>query len=52
VLAPDGPGSADRWSGYVARWTAWNHVPTVACLAAAALLTVALYDQARGLGAA
>ena len=52
VLAPDGPGSADRWSGYVARWTAWNHVRTVACLAAAALLTVALCDQARGLGAA
>jgi uncharacterized membrane protein len=52
AFAPDGPGSADHWRDYVARWTAWNHVRTVACLAAAASLTAALWYQARGLGAA
>ena len=34
--------ATDRWDGFVTRWTAWNHVRTVAALAAAALLTVAL----------
>jgi uncharacterized membrane protein len=33
---------ADLWRTYVTGWTAWNHVRTVACLAAAALLTIAL----------
>ncbi|MGH9854863.1 MAG: DUF1772 domain-containing protein [Blastocatellia bacterium] len=42
-LARGDPGSASRWAGYVASWTAWNHVRTAAALAAAALLTIALY---------
>jgi uncharacterized membrane protein len=44
--------SAGPWAGYVARWTAWNHVRTAASLAAAALITLAIYLQARGLGGA
>ena len=44
--------SAGHWAGYVARWTAWNHVRTAASLAAAALITLAIYLQARGLGGA
>lgn len=32
------------WAGYVKSWTAWNHVRTVAALAAAVCLTVALCD--------
>ncbi|MGH9936967.1 MAG: DUF1772 domain-containing protein [Blastocatellia bacterium] len=46
ALAAVDPASAEGaslWAGYVASWTAWNHVRTVAALAAAALLTIALY---------
>ena len=41
-LAPTDPNSANYWSGYVASWTAWNHVRTVAALAAAASFSIAL----------
>jgi uncharacterized membrane protein len=40
--APGGPDSARLWAGYLTRWTAWNHVRTVAALAAAVALTIAL----------
>ena len=46
ALAAADPASADGarlWTGYVTSWTAWNHVRTVAALAAAILLTIALY---------
>jgi uncharacterized membrane protein len=36
------------WKRYLADWTAWNHVRTVASLAAAGCLTVGLYLGARG----
>ena len=39
---PDGAGAADRWNGYLRRWTAWNHLRTAAALAATGLLIVAL----------
>ena len=45
ALAAADPQSADGariWAGYVTSWTAWNHVRTVAALAAAVLLTFAL----------
>ena len=41
-------GSADSlegaavWTEYLSVWTAWNHVRTLACLAATALFTMAL----------
>jgi len=44
ALAAVDPASADGarvWAGYFTRWTAWNHVRTVAALAAAASLTIA-----------
>jgi len=41
-IAPDGPTSANLWSGYVTSWTAWNHVRTVASIAAAASFSIAL----------
>jgi uncharacterized membrane protein len=41
VLADD-PAAPDMWEHYASRWTAWNHVRTVAALGAAALLTLAL----------
>ena len=45
ALAAVDPGSTDGarvWVGYVKSWTAWNHVRTLAALAAAALLILAL----------
>jgi uncharacterized membrane protein len=36
-------GAAGFWDQYLTRWTAWNHVRTVAALAAAAVLTIALH---------
>ena len=33
---------AEVWAGYVPSWTAWNHVRTVAALAAAASFSIAL----------
>src|SRR5918994_4004413 len=42
TLPPQGAESAGYWAKYVTTWTAWNHVRTIAALAAAALLTVAL----------
>jgi len=41
-VAPADAASASLWSGYVASWTAWNHVRTAAALAAAASLTIGL----------
>ena len=41
-LTPADPDAASLWAGYVASWTAWNHVRTVAALAAAALFSVSL----------
>ena len=42
TLHPQGAGAASRWAEYVTKWTAWNHVRTVAALAAAAMLTLSL----------
>lgn len=39
---PQGADAASYWNEYVTNWTAWNHVRTVAALAAAATLTIAL----------
>ncbi len=42
ALRPEDAEAASYWDEYVAGWTAWNHLRTVAALAAAALLTVAI----------
>jgi uncharacterized membrane protein len=42
TLHPQGAEAAGYWAKYVTTWTAWNHVRTIAALAAAALLMVAL----------
>ena len=41
-VAPTDPNSASLWSDYVTNWTAWNHVRTVASLAAAGSFSIAL----------
>lgn len=37
----DDAGAGTLWPHYVTRWTRWNHVRTVACLAAAVLFAAA-----------
>ena len=42
AVDPESTEGADLWRSYLRGWTAWNHVRTVACLGAAASLTIAL----------
>lgn len=42
AAAPESPAGADLWARYVVGWTAWNHLRTAACLAAAAAFIMAL----------
>jgi uncharacterized membrane protein len=42
AVTPAGPDSTSLWTGYLSRWTAWNHIRTAASLAAAAAFTLAL----------
>jgi len=39
---PDGSGSGELWASYLSRWTFWNHVRTVASLAATVAFALAL----------
>ncbi len=49
TLDPVSAESARLWAEYVAGWTLWNHVRTIAAIAAAVLLIVALwFSSARG----
>ncbi len=41
-VEPDSTEGASLWVSYLANWTAWNHVRTIAALAATAMLTIAL----------
>ncbi len=43
TMEPRGADAESHWRRYLSGWTAWNHVRTVAALAAAATLTVALH---------
>jgi uncharacterized membrane protein len=40
IVKPDSPEGAILWARYLTDWTFWNHVRTIASLAAAALFTV------------
>src|SRR5262249_26409834 len=42
AVAPASAEGASLWTDYLSGWTGWNHARTVASLAAAALLTIAL----------
>lgn len=41
AVAPASPEGARLWADYLSSWTAWNHVRTVAALAAAASFSLA-----------
>jgi uncharacterized membrane protein len=45
AASPADPKSADLWSNYLSNWTFWNHVRTLASLAATAMLTIALVSR-------
>jgi uncharacterized membrane protein len=47
AATPESPASARLWTNYLTTWTAWNHVRTLASLAAAALLALALVQMVR-----
>jgi uncharacterized membrane protein len=40
-LTPTSPGAPERWASYCSAWTLWNHIRTLAALAAAVLLMLA-----------
>jgi len=42
TLEPNSPDAASYWARYLVEWTSWNHVRTLAPLAASALLMLAL----------
>jgi uncharacterized membrane protein len=42
AVAPSAAEAKELWAGYLDRWTVWNHVRTIAALAAAASFTNAL----------
>jgi uncharacterized membrane protein len=42
ALDADAVESASRWSEYARAWTRWNHVRTVACIAAMVLFVAAM----------
>jgi uncharacterized membrane protein len=47
ALAATNPANSEGdavWRSYLVRWTRWNHVRTLASLAAAVLLTIALWS--------
>jgi len=41
-IVPTDPDSAGLWAGYLASWTTWNHVRTVASLASLSSLIIGL----------
>ncbi|NJN59343.1 MAG: DUF1772 domain-containing protein [Leptolyngbyaceae cyanobacterium SL_5_9] len=45
IAKSNSPESAGLWARYLTNWTVWNHVRTIAALAAATLLTIALCNQ-------
>jgi len=45
AIKPQSAEGATLWAAYLSRWTAWNHVRTLAALAAAALFVTALFQR-------
>ncbi|MEI2579335.1 anthrone oxygenase family protein [Scytonema sp. PRP1] len=42
IAKPDSTEGANLWARYLSNWTFWNHVRTIAALAAAAAVTITL----------
>ena len=46
IVKLDSTEGANLWAKYLTNWTFWNHIRTIAAIAAATLLTIALCDRA------
>lgn len=46
ALAASDPTSQEAWAGYLGTWMPWNHVRTIACIAALLLETLGLVRMA------
>jgi uncharacterized membrane protein len=46
IVKSDSREGASLWAKYLTNWTFWNHVRTIAALAAATLITIGLCDRA------
>jgi uncharacterized membrane protein len=45
IVKPDSAEGATLWARFLTDWTFWNHVRTLAAIAAAVAFTIALYDS-------
>jgi len=45
IVSPDSAEGTRLWARYLADWTFWNHVRTIAAVLAAALFTISLCDR-------
>ena len=45
IVKPNSAEGATLWAKYLTEWTLWNHVRTIAALAAAALFTISLSER-------
>ncbi len=45
TVKPDSTDGANLWASYLTNWAFWNHVRTLAALAAAAAFTFALCSR-------
>jgi uncharacterized membrane protein len=45
AVKPESAEGAMLWAAYLSRWTAWNHVRTLAALAAAVLFTISVCNR-------
>jgi uncharacterized membrane protein len=45
AVKPESAEGATLWAAYLSRWTAWNHVRTLAALAAAGMFVIAIWQR-------
>lgn len=45
AVSADGPEGREMWSLYLKKWTAWNHIRTIACTVSLAMLILSISDR-------
>lgn len=48
IADPNSTDGATLWARYLAEWTFWNHIRTIAAIAAATLLSIAIREGVAG----
>ena len=46
IVSPNSSEGAQLWTRYLADWTLWNHVRTIAAFCAAAMFALSLFNRA------